>query len=853
MAKAKKTNKKKNRWLMLFVSFAACLVLSVVGGYFALLYAGAQMIDMSKLDELKKDASVVYDKDGNAVFTLHMKEDRNYVPYNKIPKHVIEAFVAIEDKRFFEHNGVDFVRIAGAILKDIQTGSAKEGGSTITQQLARQVFLSDEKTFWRKTKEVSIAINLDRTYTKEQILEMYLNKIYMGEGAYGIEAASKVYFDKSIIEGKEPLTIAEAAALAATPKAPSYYGPFGDKNGDQTLAKERRDTIIRVMYEQKLITLDEKEAAQKEPMPVPREVTDQQNNKAYRAYMDYVISEAEEKYGIDEAMLYKGGWKIYTAMDKQMQDAMITAFNNPKNFPKDGAKYPAQAAMIAVDPKTGGIAGMMGGRNYVAKGFNYAVDAKRQPGSSFKPIVAYAPALDTDNKYHPYYPLSNQLQDFNGYKPRNYNNKYSESVPMAEALKQSLNVPTVWLLDKIGVKTGMNYAERFGIKLAPEDRNLAIALGGLHTGTSPLKMAQAYTAFANGGIMSEAHAIVSIKEEQLGIQETVQLKQTPVIKPQTAWDVHTMMRAAVEQGTGKAAKMNRPVSGKTGTTQSGISKSTKDNKDVWFVGYTAEYVGAVWMGYEKEDKQHILRNGSDLPAKLFKTVFTEGLKGRKVTEFTKPQGVDEVEKKEEETANPLTLTADMTMVSGELKVVLSWIGGNEEYVSYDIYRYADSIDNKELIQSGWTDTIFMDSIKEPIPYKYLVIPRKANGEEGAPSEPKDVNMSQLQNLLQDGALHNDENVPGDEGELPPNGEDSDQGDNPDQQGDDSNPEADQPAEPANGGNSNRGNGESDGNGSLGNPGNNSTTPPWLDTDQPPGDGQNHSENGNGNGNGNGNR
>ncbi len=837
MAKAKKPIKKKNRWLMLIISFMACLLLSVMGGYFALLYAGEQMIDMSKLDELKKNASVVYDRNNQPVFTLHVKEDRDYVPYNKIPKRIIEAFVAVEDKRFFEHNGIDFVRIGGAILKDIQSGSAKEGGSTITQQLARQVFLSDEKTFWRKTKEVSIAINLDQKYTKEQILEMYLNKIYMGEGAYGIEAASKVYFGKSITDQKNPITIAQAAALAATPKAPSYYAPFGDP----AKAKERRDTVIRLMYEQKLITLQEKEAAQKEPMPERREVAGNSVNPAYRAYMDYVIREAEEKYGIEEGMLYKGGWKIYTAMDKQMQDAMIDAFNNPKNFPKNGPKMPAQAAMVAIDPKTGGIAGMMGGRDYVAKGFNYAVDAKRQPGSSFKPLVAYAPALDTDDKWTINSSLSNESQDFNGYKPRNYNNKYSERVSMKEALRLSLNVPPVWLLNEIGIKTGIDYVERFGIKLDPEDRNLSIALGGLNKGTSPLKMAQAYSSFANGGIVSEAHAIVKIQEEQMGILETVQLKQTPVLKPQTAWDMHTMLRTAVEQGTGKAAKMNRPVAGKTGTTQSGISKSSRDNKDVWFVGYTPEYVGAVWMGFEKEDKQHILRNGSDLPAKLFKTVFTEGLKGRKVTEFNRPQGVEDPEQKEEvEETPPLQLMADMTMDNGSLMVVLSWIGGEEGYKSYDIYRYVDSIDNKELIQSGWQDTIYMDTIGEPIPYKYIVVPRNEQGEEGAPSNPAEIDMSRLENLLRDGAEHNDQN-PEENGEQPPeeengeqNGDESEQGD-PQEEGENPDESQPQPDTPVDGGG--QGDGQGDGNGGENGEGDGTGTPPWLDIDLQPEEGE----------------
>jgi penicillin-binding protein 2A len=758
MAKAKKSIKKKNRWLMLVISFMVCLMLSVIGGYFSLLYAGAEMIDESKLEDMKKDPSVVYDKDGQPIYTLNASETRDYIPYNKIPKHLIEAFVAVEDKRFFEHNGIDMIRIAGAILKDIQSGSAKEGGSTITQQLARNVFLSQEKTFWRKTKEVSIAINLERNYTKEQIMEMYLNKIYMGEGVFGVEAASKVYFGKSLTDQKKPLTLAEAAALAAIPKAPSYYSPFADP----AKAKERRDTILRLMYEQKYITLEQKEKAQAEPMPVDSGHHASKNNSQYRAYIDYVLREAKERYGIEENMLYRGGWKIYTSMDKKMQDAMISAFANPKNFPKDGPTHQVLAGMVALDPKTGGIVAMMGGRNYTPKGYNYAVDIKRQPGSSFKPLVAYAPALDS-GEWSIYSKLSNQQQDFNGYKPRNYNNKYSEHVTMYEALINSMNVPTVWLLNKIGINTGIEYAEKFGIELDPEDRNLAIALGGLHTGTSPLKMAQAYSTFANGGIMSEAHAITRIQEEQLGYLEA-EVKQTPVLKPQAAWDMHTLLRAAVEKGTGKAARMDRPVAGKTGTTQSGISKRSSDNKDVWFVGYTPEYVGAIWMGFEKEDSQHLLRNGSDIPAKLFKKVFSEGLKGRKVVEFEPPEGAREPEKKEE--TQPLQLAADLTMENNQLKVVLSWIGGEGGQYTYDVYRFHESVESRELIASSLTDMVFVDSINEPLPYKYIVVPRDEQGNEGIPSNVAEINMSQLENLLQDGAQHNDENLPPD-GELPP--------------------------------------------------------------------------------------
>lgn len=771
MAKAKQVAKKKNQWLMLVISFVVFLFLSVIGGYFALIYAGGQMIDSTKLEDIKTEPSVVYDRNGEEIGNLYMQEARDeYVPMSKIPKHVIDAFVAVEDKRFFEHNGVDMIRIAGAIIKDIQAGAAVEGGSTITQQLAKNVFLSHEKTFWRKTKEVSIAIGLERRYTKQQIMEMYLNKIYLGHGLFGVEAASQYYFDKSFLnDNDEELSLAEAAMLAALPKAPTHYSPFNDPDK----AKERRDTVLRLMYEQKYITLEQKEAAQKDKLPIRTADKEEPGmNPGYRAYIDYVIREAKEEFGVEEDSLYRGGWKIYTSFDRKMQDAAIKAFANPKNFPKNGASKQVEAGMITVDPKTGGIAAMMGGRNYVNKGFNLATDMRRQPGSSLKPLVAFAPALERGD-FTIYSPLSNKRQDFNGYSPRNYNGKYSDTVSMKEALVQSLNVPTVWLLNEIGVGEGMKYLEKFGIPLAPEDRNLAIALGGLHKGTSPLQMAQAYTAFANGGKMSKAHAITKIENPITGFVKTVDIEQTQVIKPQTAWDMHTMLEGSVKSGTSKAAAISgRDVAGKTGTTQSEVSDRSTDNKDVWFVGYTPEYVSAIWMGFDREDKNHLLRGSSSYPAKLFSTVMKDGLRGVKSAGFARPEGVEQQEEQVQEV--PLQLAADLTLDNNQLKVVLSWIGGNDQAkFTYDIYRFIDSVEAKELIAAGITDTVYVDAISEPLPYKYMVVPRDEQGQEGSPSNVAEIKSTQLENLLQDGEQHYDENQPGEE--TPGDGETGEDG------------------------------------------------------------------------------
>ncbi len=758
MTQTKRKTAKKNRWLMIVIGFFVFLVLSVIGGYFALLYAGEQMIDMQKLEAIKMDASELYDKHGNPIGKLS-RETREYVPITEIPQHVIDAFVAVEDKRFFEHNGIDLIRIAGAILKDIQSGGTVEGGSTITQQLAKNVFLSQEKTFWRKTKEVSIAINLERKFSKQQIMEMYLNKIYLGHGVFGVQAASELYFGKEV----QKLDVAEAAMLAAIPKAPSTYSPFAHPDK----AKERRDTILRLMAEQGYITLDQKEVAQKEPLP-ERSGSEEEEGlpKGYQAYVDYVVREAEEEYGISEDMLYRGGWKIYTALDPKMQDAMVDAYDNPKLFPAGGPKRQVEAGMVVVDPKDGGIAAMMGGRDYKRKGFNYAVDTKRQPGSAFKPLAVYGPALDTGD-WTPNSLLSNRKQSFDGYQPENWNHRYSDRVRMYDAVNQSLNVPAVWLLNEIGLNKGLEYLKKFDINLDPEDRNLAIALGGLHTGTSPLKMAQAYTAFVNNGTMVKAHAIVKIQDHDGNNVVTAEPNEVQVLSPRAAWEMHTMLMGVVETGTGKAANIGRPVAGKTGTTQSPVGEKlhVDANLDAWFVGYTPEYVGAIWMGFDPEDKDHIMRSGSAVPSKLFGAVFRQGLRGVKEHDFTPPPGV-EVPKPQPQMAAPQA-TAVLAMENQQPKVVINWTGNEGLDLTYDVYRFTDSPDNKERIATGLKETTFVDPLTQPVIYKYIVVPRDAQGNEGPPSNVAEVDMSQLDQMLKDAQQHHEENPP--DGTVPADG------------------------------------------------------------------------------------
>lgn len=821
--KAKKRGKKKNKLLMFTVSFVIFLVLSVIGGYFALMYAGAKMIDTTKLDALKTEPSIIFDKNGKEIMSLVRQKNTDYTPFHEISPMLIDALLSVEDKRFYEHKGIDVIRIGGAIVNDIRKGALAEGGSTITQQLARRVFLNAEKTFWRKTKEMSIAMALERNYSKDQIVEMYLNQIYFGEGVYGVGDAARVYFNKKPAD----LTLSEAAMLAAIPKAPSVYAPFANREK----AKERRDTILRLMNEDGHITVEEKEKAQAEPLPEETKAVAQSGfKKGNRAFIDYVFREAEEKYDVTEEELYMGGWYVYTTLDSSMQDAMVNQYSDPKNFPKDGPERGVESAMIVVDAKNGGIAGMIGGRNYVAKGFNYATQMHRQPGSTFKPLAVYAPAIDLNSdKWGRNSSLSNKKQSFNGYEPRNYNNKYSDSVSMSRALIDSLNVPAVWLLNEIGIGESLKYLENFGIDLSPEDRNLAIALGGLDKGTSPLKMAQAYTAFANGGVVSEAFSISKIENKDLGVVHVHEDQQRNVLKPEASWEVHTMLEKAVQEGTGKAARISgRPVAGKTGTTQS-MAGGNNVNKDAWFVGYTPEYVAAVWMGFEPEDKQHLMTQGSSMTAGMFSKVLAEGLKGVKSGQFVPPTGSRD--KEEEVSVPPLNLAADMTLDNEKVVIVLSWIGGAPDY-TYDLYRIKPN-GERVLIANNLSDYQFVDILESTTLYDYVVVPKTADGEEKTPSNIAKVDTKQLEKLFEGAEQHHEDGtsfpIEGD-GQLP--------GDWPEQE--------EFPEELPNGGfpgnagnhgnngnsgnNGNNGNQGNDGNGA--NPGDIPVTPPDIFTPDP---------------------
>jgi penicillin-binding protein 2A len=589
-------------------------------------------LDITKLDNPLPMPSYILDHEGKKVSQLSSSRI-DPVPLSQIPVHLRNAIIATEDRRFYEHYGVDVASILRALVRDLKAGDFVEGGSTITQQLAKNLFLPSDKSLSRKLKEAGYALKIDMTYNKDEILELYLNSIYFGEGQWGVQGAAKQYFAKNV----QDLTLEESAMLAALPKAPTSYSPF--KNKEQAL--ERRNLVLSLMKEQHFITAEEYERAKAQPIRL--KTSDGTGLKGkYAPYVDYVIEEAIELYGFTEEQLLTGGLQIYTEIDPIVQDAVQEVYKNDRFFPESKEDQLIQSGTVIIDQRTGGIRALIGYRGEgVFRGFNHASQLKRQPGSSFKPLVVYGPALEKG--YTPASMLYDGELTINGYHPADWDHQTRGQVTLAEAVAKSWNIPAVWLLNEIGIDTGMEFAKRLGIPLTEEDRNLSIALGGLSTGVSPLQMAQAYSAFANQGTMLQAHAITKITTKDGHLLVEAKPASTKIMDPAKAYTMTLLLQNAVQNGTGKNAAMNRPVAGKSGTTQlpadsefAGLDPNA--SKDAWFVGYTPELTAAVWIGYDKTDRHHYLTtSGGAVPATLFREMLTRALSQRPVVPFESPR------------------------------------------------------------------------------------------------------------------------------------------------------------------------------------------------------------------------
>lgn len=565
-------------------------------------------VKTSNIANLKASLSTtttIYDAKGKKAGSLYSQKG-SFVKLSKISPKIQNAVISTEDRTFWTNPGFSIKGMARAAISGLINHGIVGGGSTLTQQLAKNSLLTQQQTFSRKLEELFFAIEINRVYSKKDILEMYLNNAYFGNGVWGVEDASHRYFGKSA----KDVSLGEAATIAGMLRNPSFYNP--KDHMDNALA--RRNLILGFMAANHKITRQEANSVAKTGLTL-HDNFKQTDSYRYPYFFDAVVDEAISRYGLSEENVMNKGLRIYTSLNQNYQRQMQNSFNQSWNFPNNAADgTQPQGASVAVNPKTGGVEAIVGGRgHHIFRGYNRATQMKRQPGSSMKPLAVYTPALE--NGYHYDSKLSNKLQKFgkNHYEPHNVDNSYSDSVPMYEALAQSKNVPAVWLLDKIGVNKGVKSVENFGIHVNKKDHNLALALGGLSTGVSPLQMAHAYSAFANdGNLPNNSYFITKITDASGNvIAENNDQGNHRIMSSDNASEMTTMLMGVFTSGTGQAAQPSGyQVAGKTGSTEVPNSYGF-GTKDQWIVGYTPDIVVATWVGFDRTNRQHYMQGISE--------------------------------------------------------------------------------------------------------------------------------------------------------------------------------------------------------------------------------------------------
>ena len=591
------------------------LILVVVLG--TILYFGwlAMRANVQSLKQGLSQPTVIYDRNGKVASNVATNRTKG-VKIEDLPKYVPNAVVAIEDERFYEHGGFDIKGIARAFFSNLFVGQITGGGSTLTQQLTKNALLSPERTYKRKAEELFLAVKIEKVYSKNEILQMYLNQVYFGSGAWGISNASKKYFDKNITD----VSVSEAAMLAGLLHSPNYLDPY--KNYD--LAMKRRNTVLSKMKELGLINSSQYNKAKKEKIRL-HDGGGSTVERKYPYYVDAVLNEAINKYGLTQEEILTRGYRIYTAMDQNLQSDLEKVYSKSYLFPRGRGEEIVQSGSVLMDPATGGVSALVGGRGeHVFRGFNRATQLQAQPGSSIKPLVVYTPALENGYKY------SSELVDkpttFGNYKPENFSKTYEGKVELYKALEKSLNIPAVWLLNEIGLDKGIDSLQRFGIPVVKEDKNLAIALGGMSKGVSPLQMANAFSAFPNGGKREDSHLITKIVGPTGNVIAEHEAKTTKVTTEKVADDMTSMLLNVVESGTGRRAKIpGVQLAGKTGSTQLPYNDGS-GTKDQWMVGYTPNLVGAIWIGFDQTDREHYLPSPSSANVvPIFKEIMKESV------------------------------------------------------------------------------------------------------------------------------------------------------------------------------------------------------------------------------------
>lgn len=583
----------------------------VAGGLVLWFYSGIGLPKLSSLKEYKAaQNSKVFSSDGRLMTELHGDESREIIALEKIPDALRNAVIAIEDSGYYQHGGIDWKSVARAVWANVVKRSVVQGGSTITQQYVKNAYVGKQRTLLRKIQEAYIAYQISKKYSKDKILEMYLNDIYLGQSSYGIYTASTKYFDKD----PQDLTLSECAMLAGVIQSPTYYDPY---LRPETVI-ERRNVVLRKMKEQGFITSAEALAATAEPLDVVAP------NRVYRPapapyFCDYITKVVRRTYGDQQA--FRGGLRIYTTIDlhlQQMAERTLLEDLDPSKGP--------DAALVCIDPRTGYIKAFVGGKNYYQSQFDVAAEGGRQAGSSFKVFVlarALADGVSPEDSYDSSSPRNIRLPDGTKWVVKNYDGRGSGSMTIKEATIHSVNVVFAQLIMDVGPARVADMAKQMGV-MSPVDTNPAIALGGLSIGVTPLDMATAFGTLANNGVHAVPRSIAKVTDADGNIIADNTPETHTVLAPSVAEKANQILQQVVSSGTGTGANIGRPQAGKTGTTE--------DHADAWFVGYTPDLVTAVWVGYP-QGRIPTGMVGGDLPATIWREFMQKALEEVPPTAF----------------------------------------------------------------------------------------------------------------------------------------------------------------------------------------------------------------------------
>lgn len=658
----KKKRKNKHIGKKILTAFLIIMLICIAGGSGVMIAVmkSAPELDLDIISNLKQSGKI-YDKNGNFIEDLSDIENRQVVPLSQMPQHLKDAVIAIEDERFDTHHGIDVKRIFGAILYDIKTMSRAQGASTITQQLIKNTYLTPDKTFTRKLQEMYLAVQLERKLSKEQILHAYLNDMYLGGNAYGVQAASLYYFGKDVSE----LTIAESALIAGLTQNPAKYWPYSKKNQENPENYlQRQKLVLSQMLKLGKITQSEYDQALSEKLEFKTKEAEVTTKYQWfiEPAIDQIAEDFSEKYGISESearqKLRTGGYEIHLTIDTKIQEKTESVINDPKYYPKipesktyysinekDKKLIQPQAASVIMDVATGEVRAIVGGRGeHPLRSNNRATDTDvaRQPGSAIKPLSVYGPALDkkiiTAATTIEDSPMPQDFVDSNKWDPKNLNNRFGGLTTIRDAVKVSNNLVAIKTLRELGINTSIDYLKNkfhfstIETETGTNDKNLSsLSLGGLTHGVTPLEMAAGYAVFANNGVYSEPIMYTKVVDSKGTVLLEKTSNQSKALSPQAAYIMTNMLETVVKSGTGTKARIgNMPVGGKTGTSD--------DHTNGYFMGITPYYSGSVWIGHD--DKQYGISGlVGGTGAAMWRDIMKVAHEDLEVKSFTKPSGI----------------------------------------------------------------------------------------------------------------------------------------------------------------------------------------------------------------------